>query len=266
MVFRRRTAAVGVRGERATRLIAQLRPIKIATPRHRGVAKNSAPEIRIVTADGEPESRHALRDRLAAQTDFMLVGEARDVTDVITLTTQLNPDILLLDFSFHNAAGIELLERLRKHSTARVILLIADTQRCFNIVELLKAGARGIVSKDSSELHLFKSIRSVFSGDIWLKRHELADAVQALTAVNRSASVESPSHASVESSVRLTIRQREVLALVASGETNKEVARRLAISEDTVKHHITNILDRTGMSSRVELAVFAIERRLIESA
>jgi len=211
-----------------------------------------------VTADGEPESRRVLRDRLGAQTDFTLVGEAQNVADVVMLTAQLNPDILLLDFSIHNAAGIELLERLRKHTTARVILLIADTQRCFNIVELLKVGARGIVSKDSSELHLVKSIRSVFSGDIWLKRHELADAVQTLTAVDRSASV--------ESSVQLTTRQREVLALVASGGTNKEVARRLAISEDTVKHHITNILDRTGMSSRVELAVFAIERRLVESA
>src|SRR5262249_22320590 len=158
------------------------------------------------------------------------------------------------------------LQRLRKHTTARVILLIADTRCCFNIVDLLKVGARGIVSKDSSELHLFKSIRSVFSGDIWLKRHELADAVQAITAANDATSVESSAHAIVESSVRLTTRQREVLALVASGGTNKEVARRLAISEETVKHHITNLLHRTGMSSRVELAVFAIERRLVEGA
>jgi DNA-binding NarL/FixJ family response regulator len=252
--------------QRATRLIAQLRPIKVATPRPRRVAKKSAPQIRILTADGQPESWRALRDRLVAQTDFLLVGEARDVKDVVTLAAELNPDILLLDFSIHKAAGIELLERLRKHTTARVILLIADTQRCFNIVDLLKAGARGIVSKDSSELHLFKSIRSVFSGDLWLKRHELADAVQALTAPNESASVESSVRTSMESTVRLTTRQREVLALVASGGTNKEVARRLAISEETVKHHITNILDRTGMSSRVELAVFAIERRLVESA
>jgi len=258
MASQRRASVFGIPAERATQLITPLRPIKIAMPRSRRVARKSAPEIRIVTADGEPESRLALRERLAGQPDFTLVGEARNAADAVTLTGQLNPDILLLDFSIHNAAGIELLERLRKHTTARVILVIADTQRCFNIVDLLKVGARGIVSKESSELHLFKSIRSVFSGDIWLKRHELVDAVQALAAANRSAIV--------ESSVQLTTRQREVLALIASGGTNREVARRLSISEDTVKHHITKILDRTGMSSRVELAVFAIERRLIESA
>src|SRR5215831_3207755 len=221
MVSRKRASVFGIPGERATQLIGPLRPIKIATSRSRRVARKSAPEIRIVTADGELESRRALRERLAGQSDFTLVGEARNAADVTTVTGQSNPDILLLDFSIHEAAGIELLERLRKQTKARAILLIADTQRWINIVDLLKVGVREIVSKDSSELHLFKCIRSVFSGDIWLKRHELVDAVQALTATNRSASV--------ASSVQLTTRQREVLALVASGDTNREVARRLSI-------------------------------------
>jgi DNA-binding NarL/FixJ family response regulator len=211
-----------------------------------------------VTADGEPESRHALGERLADQPDFTVVGEARNAVEVVTLTAQLHPDILLLDFSMHDAAGIQLLESLRQLTAARIILLMTGTTRCVDVVDLLKLGARGIVSKNSSEPHLCKSIRSVFKGDVWLTRQELADAVTALTSVS--------SRQSGEPRVQLTTRQREVLALVASGDTNKEVARRLSISEDTVKHHITKILDRTGMSTRVELVVFAIERRLLESA
>ena len=98
----------------------------------------------------------------------------------------------------------------------------------------------------------------MFNGEIWLKREDVAEVVGALAAAARTANLKSP--------VRLTARQREVLALVTSGGTNREVAQKLSVSEDTVKHHITKILDKTGMSSRVELAVFAIERRLVETA
>jgi DNA-binding NarL/FixJ family response regulator len=258
MVSQRRVLASGTREARGTELLPRLRPIKVATPRSEHGVSRSTSEIRILTADCEPECRRALAERLAAQPDFTIVGEARNAVEVIALTAQLKPDILLLDFSMHNAAGSQLLDCLRQQSPVRIILLMTGVTRCVDVVDLLRLGARGIVSKDLSELHLFKSIRSVFKGDVWLTRQELADAVKALASVSSRLSVGPP--------VQLTTRQREVLALVASGGTNKEVARRLSISEETVKHHITKILDTTGMSTRVELVVFAIERRLVEIA
>jgi DNA-binding NarL/FixJ family response regulator len=259
MVFRRQILTSSAsRATRATALVSRLRPVKVGASKSPNGTRSLAPEIRIVTADCEAESRRALGERLAAQPDFTVVGQARDAVEVVTLTAQLNPDILLLDFSMYSASGVELIERLRHQAALRIIFLIDGATRCFDVVDLLRLGARGVVSKESSAPHLFKSIRSVFNGDVWLTRQELADAVKALTSVS--------SRRSIEPGVQLTTRQREVLALVASGGTNKEVARRLSISEDTVKHHMTKILDRTGMSTRVELVVFAIERRLVESA
>jgi DNA-binding NarL/FixJ family response regulator len=212
--------------------------------------------IRILTADYRLASRDLLRDVLTAQTDFKIVGEARNADEVITLTTELNPDILLLDISTRAAAAVDLLQRLSQN-TVRTILLTNGTARP-DIVRLVKLGARGILPKDSPVQILLKSIRVVFGGEIWLKRQDFAEVVSALASEARFAHLKSP--------IRLTARQREVLALVTTGETNREVAQKLRLSEDTVKHHITKILDKTGMSGRVELVVFAIEHKLLETA
>ena len=234
--------------------VAKAKPIK-AQLRRRSTSSVSRP-IRIVTASPQPSLRRILRDRLSTETDFTIVGEARNADEVVTLATERKPDILLLDFSSRPAAARDLLQQLPQ-TGVRTILLTAGTARP-DIVRLFKLGARGIVPNDSPMQLLFKSIRLVFSGEIWLKREDVTEVVGALAAAARTANLKSP--------VRLTARQREVLALVTSGGTNREVAQKLSVSEDTVKHHITKILDKTGMSSRVELAVFAIERRLVETA
>ena len=234
--------------------VAKAKPIK-AQIRRRSTGDVSRP-IRILTASPQPSFRRTLRDRLSTETDFTIVGEAWQADEVVMLTTERKPDILLLDFSTRPAAARDLLQRLPQ-TGVRTILLTAGTARP-DIVRLVKLGARGIVPKDSPMQILFKSIRLVCNGEIWLKREDVAEVVGALTVAARAANLKSP--------VRLTARQREVLALVTSGETNREVAQKLSVSEDTVKHHITKILDKTGMSSRVELAVFAIERRLVETA
>jgi DNA-binding NarL/FixJ family response regulator len=96
----------------------------------------------------------------------------------------------------------------------------------------------------------------VFRGEIWLKRQDLADVVTMLTLATRPITSRSPVH--------LTPRQYEVLKILASGGTNREVARILSVSQDTVKHHITKILDKTGMSSRVELALYAVEHGMLD--
>ena len=197
-----------------------------------------------------------MREVLSAQTDFKIVGEARNADEVVTLTTELKPDILLLDISTRAAAAVDLLQRLPQNAVRTILLTNGTAQP--DIVRLVKLGARGIVPKDSPVQILLKSIRVVFNGEIWLKRQDFAEVVSALAREARTANLKSP--------IRLTARQREVLAAVATGGSNKEVAQKLHLSEDTVKHHITKILDKTGMSSRVELVVFAIERKLLETA
>jgi two-component system, NarL family, nitrate/nitrite response regulator NarL len=185
------------------------------------------------------------------------VGEARNDDEIISLATDRSPDIALLDVSVHPDASFEVLQRLRVARLRAQIILMTAEAVAFDMIRLLKLGVRGVVSTDSPTPLLLKSIRSVYGGEIWLKRQDLASIVATLTLATRSG---------VASPVHLTPRQCEVLRILASGGTNREVARRLSVSEDTVKHHITKIFDRTGMSSRVELALFAIEHGLLDTA
>src|SRR5262245_265402 len=227
-------SADGVRVERLKSLVSDVAPLK-ATLR-----ADAAARIGIVIADGHPVFRYGLRKLLKTQTDFLVLGETGDGDEAVALATTLKPDILLLDFSMRGCSALDVLRRLREQTATRTIVLTAGISRC-EIVSVLRIGARGVILKDSPASQLCKSVRTVFKGDLWLRRDDFAGVVEALAGTHDSTKA--------EPAVRLTAREREVLALVASGETNREVARKLSVTEDTVKHHITKILDKTGMSS-----------------
>jgi DNA-binding NarL/FixJ family response regulator len=207
--------------------------------------------IRIVIADDHPIFRAGLRDVLSTQADFCVIGEADGGDQAVRLVHELNPDILLLDFSMPGSSGVDVLRRLRQRAGVQTILLTAGISRS-ETANALKAGARGVLLKGSPTPLLFKSIRGVFDGQLWLGAEELAGVISALAGRDRERMQPS-----------LTRREHDVLELVASGESNREVARKLSISEDTVKHHLTNIFDKTGVSTRVELALYAIRHGLV---
>jgi two-component system, NarL family, nitrate/nitrite response regulator NarL len=208
-------------------------------------------QIRIVIADDHPIFRAGLRDVLRTQVDFCVVGEADGGDEAVRLVHQLNPDILLLDFSMPGSSGVDVLRRLRQRSDVQTILLTAGVNQS-ETAHALQAGARGVVLKGSPTAFLFKSIRGVVDGQLWLRPEELAGVISALAGRDRERLQPS-----------LTRREHDVLERVASGESNNDVARSLSISEDTVKHHMTNIFDKTGVSTRVELALYAIRNGLV---
>jgi two-component system, NarL family, nitrate/nitrite response regulator NarL len=216
----------------------------------------SETRIRIVIVDDHPVFRYGLRELLGTQPDLAVVGEAASSDEAVQLVNQLSPAILLLDLSMPGGSGLETLRRLRDRSGLHTIVLTAAICR-HERASALKLGARGIVLKDSPTPLLFKSIRSVFAGELWLRRQDLVDAVDAL----RTA----PDEGRERSAIRLTAREREVLELVATAQSNRDIARALSVSEDTVKHHLTNIFDKTGVSNRLELTLFAIQHQLIKS-
>jgi DNA-binding NarL/FixJ family response regulator len=236
-------------------IVAKAAPIKAQI---RGRSASYVGSIRILTASSQSSLRRILRELLTSQADFILVGEARNDDEVISLVAERKPDILLLDFSVRTEAAFEVLQRLQVSRTGAQIILLTTRSVRLDVVRLMKLGGRGVVSANSPTPLLLKSIRSVFRGEIWLKRQDLADVVTMLTLATRPITARSPVH--------LTPRQYEVLKVLASGGTNREVARILSVSEDTVKHHITKILDKTGMSSRVELALYAVEHGLLDIA
>lgn len=232
-------------------LVGRAVPPQLASPRSATIAANTT--IRILIADDQTISRCGLRKLLETQSDFDIVGEASDPAEAVRSTHELKPDVLLVALSTHDWSGLDVLSQLTG-STVRTILLTPEIDTA-DTVKVLYVGARGVVLKDSPMHMLFKSIRCVFRGEIWLGRDAMLDVVQALSALNQQRA-EAPSSC-------LTAREKEVLTLVVSGNTNKDTAQKLSISEDTVKHHLTSIFDKTGVSNRLELALFAIHHHFV---
>jgi DNA-binding NarL/FixJ family response regulator len=214
--------------------------------------------IRILIADDHPIFRDGLKRLLELEPSFRVVGEASDGVEAVKLTRQLKPDILLLDLAMPRVPGLEALAELASGQVpVRTILLTAAIERT-QIVEALQLGARGIVLKESATELLMKSIRSVMAGQYWVGRESVSDLVATLRELMPRGGEEPAARR-----YGLTPRELEVISTIVAGYTNKDIAEKFSISEQTVKHHLTNIFDKLGVSNRLELALFAVNHRLI---
>jgi two-component system, NarL family, nitrate/nitrite response regulator NarL len=215
-------------------------------------------EIRILLADDHLMFRKGLRSLLEAQPGLVVVGEAGDGEEALRLAHALRPDVLLLDLAMPGGSGMEALAGLSTDPpSVRTIVLTASIERS-GIVKALQLGAAGVVLKSAPPDLLFKSIRSVLRGEHWIGREVVSDLVQALRQYS------GPAEKTSRERFRLTPRELEITSVVVAGLTNKEIARKFSLSEDTVKHHLTNIYDKVGASNRLELALFAVHHRLLE--
>ena len=225
-------------------------------------AVSASTKIRILIADDHPIVRRGLNTLLATQRDFSVVGEAHDGIEALQYATTLRPDVMLLDLSMPGVNGIEVMQTMSRSNAPKpcqTILLTADVDRS-DILRLLRMGLRGVVRKDAPPEVLFESIRTVHGGEVWVGRDTMTDVVEALA----QPSIDSEP-TQMSNHVRLTPREREIVELLVQGETNKRIAKRLSVTQDTVKHHITSIFDKTGVSNRLELVLFALHHRLVDT-
>lgn len=222
--------------------------------------KRSHP-IRIVIADDHPIFRDGLRRLLESEGDMKVVGEACDGREAVKLATEIKPDILLLDLAMPRHTGLEALRDLSTSGggaggMVRIILLTAAVEKK-QMVEALQLGARGVVLKDSATQLLLKSIHAVMAGEYWVGRDSVSNLVQYLRNLMQSTNEESK-----QKKFGLTPRELEIVSAVVAGYANREIAEYFKISEDTVKHHLSNIFDKLGVSTRLELALFAVNQGL----
>jgi DNA-binding NarL/FixJ family response regulator len=212
---------------------------------------------RILIADDHPIFRDGLRRLLESEREFKVIGEACDGVEAVNMARQLKPEILLLDLAMPRRPGLEALREISTEaSSVRIILLTAAAEKD-QIVEALQLGARGVVLKDSATQILLKSIRAVMNGEYWVGRESVSNLVQYLRTM-----VEASSNEPRKKNYGLTPRELEVVSAVVAGYANKEIAQHFKISEDTVKHHLSNIFDKVGVSTRLELALFAVNQSL----
>jgi DNA-binding NarL/FixJ family response regulator len=220
---------------------------------------NGDARIRVVVADDHPVVRFGVRNMLEHDPAFEIVGEAGDGDEAITQTLDLEPDVLLLDVQMPRLPGLEAMRAIMDRSPRVKIIILTSTVSTQQVIEALQIGARGIVLKDSVASDLTTAMRAVLSGDYWIGGERVMNLVAALNDLMKQAAA-TPER----KTYGLTPRELDVVTCIVEGCSNKDVAKQFAISEETVKRHLSNIFDKTGVSTRLELALFAIAHKLVK--
>jgi DNA-binding NarL/FixJ family response regulator len=210
--------------------------------------------IKILVVDDQSLFREGLKTLLAVQLDFDVVGEASNGEEALRLAVTLRPGVILMDLRMPVLDGVRATERLREVlPDARVIMLTTfdDDDLVF---DGLRAGATGYLLKDVSSDKLFEAIRAAARGEYFLLPSITAKVIAEFSRLPRSVN-----HRSGELAEPLSPRELEILRLVATGVSNKEIADRLVISEGTVKNHLSSILSKLAVKDRLQAVIKARE-------
>lgn len=221
---------------------------------------NEPNPVRIVIADEHHSVRKDLRRSLESEPGLQILGEASDAYCAVQLARQSQPDILLVDFALTQRSELKALtDRTSEFASVRIVVTVLAIEKA-HLVEAFRLGAHGVVLKGSAPQVLLKSIRSVMAGQYWLESDSVGFLVEALReSLAQGNGTKSPKD------YGLTRREVDIITKVASGRSNKEVGEEFAISERTVKHHLTNIFGKVGVSSRLQLALFAVNQHFMSS-
>ena len=214
---------------------------------------------RLLIADDAPIIRDGLRNLIESQPELCVAGESSAGAEVVTLARELKPDLLLLGLGLPQSSGFEILSSLASlYPPVRILVLVGSVEES-SIVGAFYLGAHGIVLRGSPREVLLNSIRSVIAGHYWLDGESVPILIEALCKHHPSEKV-----AASARDYGLTPHELKIVRKIANASSNKEMGQELSISERTVKHHLTNIFNKLGISSRVELAVFALKHGLIK--
>ena len=213
------------------------------------------PNARLIIADDHELSRAGLRTMLTGQRGLELVGEASNGHEALELCRRLQPNLALLDIRMPQLDGLAACRAIKRTSPGTSIILITMHENPEYLLEALKAGAAGYILKDITQRELLNAVRRVLQGE------SILDSETVVRLLNHLTGNLPPAQAS--SQVRLTPREIEVLQLLAQGQTNREIARKLTLSISTVKIHVEHILEKLSVSDRTQAAVRAIELGLI---
>jgi len=220
-------------------------------------ARDEQAKIRVLVVDDQELFRRGLTMLLSVEDDIEVVGEASDGSAAATLASDTAPDVVLMDVRMPKVTGIEACVSMKDAAPqARIIMLTASDEEA-DLYEAVKNGASGYLLKDSSIDEVAQAVRVVADGQSLISPSmaiKLLDEFKQMSRSDRTA-VPTP---------RLTERELEVLRLVAQGLNNREIAKQLFISENTVKNHVRNILEKLQLHSRMEAVMYAVREKLLD--
>ena len=209
--------------------------------------------IHVILADDHDVVREGLKAALRGRAEFSVVGEARDGVEAVELAKRLQPELVVMDVRMPRLSGIEACREIRSLFPATNVLILTSYGDEQAVMAAIMAGAQGFMLKEVRVTALLDAMRTVGNGGTILD----PTSAEAVVAQIRKAGVVSAEDRLAE---QLTERERAVLDLIADGMTNREIGERLFLSEKTVKHHVSDILSKLGITRRVEAATFAIRR------
>jgi two-component system, NarL family, response regulator LiaR len=208
--------------------------------------------IRVVIADDHKIVRQGLRFLLSQESGIEVAGEAADGVAALEAVRALRPDVVLLDLFMPGLDGIAVLKALQADGLASGVLVLTSSQDDAHLVQAIRAGALSYLPKTADVDQVVASVRAAARGESVL----LPAATARLLRELRRGSAADPLG-------RLTPRERDVLTEVARGRSNREIARALSVSEETVKSHVSSILAKLGLADRTQAAIFGLQRQLV---
>ena len=215
---------------------------------------NENKQIRVAIIDDHTMLREGLRKILSMEEDLAVVADSDDARQAASIAAESRPDVMLLDIRMPGTSGLEVIGPVHEASPAtRVLILTASDDRRDHVAALTQ-GARGILMKDSAAQTLVTAIRAVYDGQAWVDREITGTLLEELA--HRGG----PEQQGQEGP-QLTARESEIVDLVIAGCRNREISERLSISEKTVKAHLSNIFAKLGVRDRLELAIYALNRK-----
>ncbi len=215
--------------------------------------------LRVLVVDDHALFRRGLQTILELESDLELIGEASDGAEAIAKSQELMPDVILMDVRMPKRSGIEATAQIKDVLPHAKILMLTISDDEADLYDAIKAGASGYLLKEIPIEEVADAIRSVWAGQSRISPSMASKLLNEFSAMAK-ASTDRPQ----VPSPRLTDREMEVLRLVAKGMNNRDIAKELFISENTVKNHIRNILEKLHLHSRMEAVVYAVREKMIE--
>ena len=211
----------------------------------------------VLLVDDHPLFRGGVRSLLQRDPRFAVVGEASDGAEGARRAVELRPDVILLDLHMPGMSGVDTLQLILRDWPQAAVIMLTVSEEAEDLASALQAGARGYLVKNIDADYLLRAIERAAAGEPVLAESMTAKLMAQLQKAREPKAPVAPSALD-----RLTPREREILACLARGESNKLIARVLDLAESTVKIHVQNILKKLGLSSRVQAAVYAVEQGL----